>query len=254
MNLQQRWRQIQKAAVARGYFESLTAIHVLGKKSLARTIAKTPKGILLDIGCGEAPFRQAYTDAGIRYVGLDLDPALPRIDICGDGQRLPFRDRSVDAVLSGGMLEHVLEPDASLRETLRVLRPGGLLYIGVPHMFPEHREPEDYYRWTSFGLAYVLKKAGFEVVETTPFAGPVAFVSTLISAGLLSLLAPPRWAGPFLAVNALFARLGAWLDSCVPAKAFAVHFASIARRPPDPPASEGGPILPPPDPKDRLRR
>lgn len=42
---------------------------------------------------------------------------------------LPFPDESFDAVLSSGTLEHVVDPDASLEEISRILRPNGWLII-----------------------------------------------------------------------------------------------------------------------------
>ncbi len=41
---------------------------------------------------------------------------------------------------------------------------GGVL-ITVPLMWPEHMLPYDFYRYTSLGLALMLKEAGFEIIE-----------------------------------------------------------------------------------------
>jgi SAM-dependent methyltransferase len=46
-----------------------------------------------------------------------------------DPRRLPFEDRSFDAVLSCGVLEHVEDPDASLEEIKHILVPGGTFYV-----------------------------------------------------------------------------------------------------------------------------
>lgn len=49
------------------------------------------------------------------------------------GEALPFADESFDVVYSANVLEHTQNPEQVLRETLRVLRPGGLLSVEVPN-------------------------------------------------------------------------------------------------------------------------
>jgi len=58
-----------------------------------------------------------------------LDEVDATVDHSPDPVALPYEDASFDAVLSCGVLEHVADPDASLEELRRVLRPGGRLYI-----------------------------------------------------------------------------------------------------------------------------
>lgn len=46
-----------------------------------------------------------------------------------DGKSLTFPDRSFDAVMSNSIIHHIPEPRAALREMIRVVRPGGLLFV-----------------------------------------------------------------------------------------------------------------------------
>ncbi len=58
--------------------------------------------------------------------------ALP-VDVVAWGDDLPFDDESLDYVVSSHVLEHFYDPIKAIREWLRVVRPGGYVYMVVPH-------------------------------------------------------------------------------------------------------------------------
>lgn len=134
-----------------------------------RALAPRLEGRVLDFGCGRKPYRACFTGA-TGYVGVDLarsghDHATSQVDVFYDGKVLPFGDGTFDAVFTSEVLEHVFEPDAALEELGRVLRAGGLLLVTVPFAWNEHEAPFDYGRYTSFGLAHLLGRHGFEVLD-----------------------------------------------------------------------------------------
>lgn len=98
----------------------------------------------------------------------------PEVDIIADCTNLPFKNSSLDGVISLAVLEHVSNPEAFLLEAQRVVKPGGFIITGVPFIAGFHASPNDYYRWTKNGLKAFHNNNGFDEVETIPLAGPTA--------------------------------------------------------------------------------
>ncbi|HKR01922.1 MAG TPA: glycosyltransferase [Pyrinomonadaceae bacterium] len=66
------------------------------------------------------------------YPELEALPLVP-VDIISDGERLEvFEDETQDFVIANHFLEHCQNPINALMNMLRVLRPGGVLYLAVP--------------------------------------------------------------------------------------------------------------------------
>ncbi|CAA0124885.1 putative methyltransferase [Mycolicibacterium vanbaalenii] len=96
-------------------------------------------GTVLDVGGGPGYFASAFTDAGMRYIGVEPDPremhAAPALQrgegafVRASGTALPFGDGSVDICLSSNVAEHVPDPWRLGDEMLRVTRPGGLVVL-----------------------------------------------------------------------------------------------------------------------------
>lgn len=117
---------------------------------------------MLDYGCAARPYR-SLLPSGVEYVGADLDGNLEADVTIGEDGRLPCEDAEFDAVLSTQVLEHVDDPVAYLAECARVLKPGGTLMLSTHGLMYYHRDPEDYWRWTSSGLVRVVESANFSV-------------------------------------------------------------------------------------------
>ena len=110
---------------------------------------------ILDLGCSAGFISDELHNAGADVTGIDIDePGLEkararfgdRVEfVCADGEKLPWDDHSVDAVVFNHIYEHVVDPDAVLAEIRRVLRPSGLVYLGLGNKLgvlePHHRLP-----------------------------------------------------------------------------------------------------------------
>ncbi|MFJ5304896.1 class I SAM-dependent methyltransferase [Streptomyces sp. NPDC088350] len=101
---------------------------------------------VLDAGCGTGralpPLRAAVGPSGV-VVGADLTPAMLKAAVragrgpeghllLADVAALPLRSESLDAVFAAGLIAHLPQPDANLRELARVVRPGGTLALFHP--------------------------------------------------------------------------------------------------------------------------
>lgn len=133
-------------------------------------------GTLLDVGCGQMPYREFILSHGgvTCYLGLDLENNIlyrNSPDITWDGETIPLPEDSVDCVMATEVLEHCPEPDGTLAEIFRVLQPGGIFFFTVPYLWPLHDLPHDQYRYTPFALERLLAKAGFVQVRLLPMGG-----------------------------------------------------------------------------------
>ncbi len=91
---------------------------------------------MLDVGGGPGYFRDVFTAAGVRYLGVDADVGelsgrgdIPPGTVIGSGLQLPIRNNSVDVCYSSNVLEHVADPWRMTSEMLRVTRPGGIVFV-----------------------------------------------------------------------------------------------------------------------------
>lgn len=155
------------------------------KQFIQRVSADIPSGsYLLDAGAGEGQYKSAFSHT--YYVGVDLAVgdtqwSYDDLDIIGSLIQIPLEQAVFDAVLCTQVLEHVPEPEKVLREIQRVLKPGGKLFLTVPQSWHQHQKPHDYYRYTSFGIRYLLEKVGLQIESLEPMGGYFWFLAFQLS-------------------------------------------------------------------------
>jgi SAM-dependent methyltransferase len=187
-----------------------------------------------DFGCGDRPYEPIFRNAGCRYVACDLDgPVDVRIE---PGRPLALADGSVDAVVSFQVLEHVWDIDWYLRESFRILKPGGWLLLSTHGTWLYHPHPTDFRRWTRPGLEGEIAERGFAPVATVPVAGPLAWTLMIRLLAYREVLRKVPVLGPLLfAPLAVLMNLRGRLEDAVTPAAIrdtnASVYVTLSRRP-----------------------
>jgi SAM-dependent methyltransferase len=158
------------------------------ERAVSEFAAKLPQGArVLDAGAGEGTYSGFFRDH--RYCGVDFalgdaDWDYSGLDAVADLHALPFREECFDACLNIVTLEHVREPADVLCEISRTLRRGGRLLLVVPQDWEVHQSPHDYFRYTRYGVRYLLGNAGFTDIEVQPAGGFFRLLSRRLLNGL----------------------------------------------------------------------
>lgn len=140
-------------------------------------------GRLLDIGCGNSPFRHLLDPARSQYQGIDITEASsfgyrnPDV-IYYDGNAIPFPNESFDALLCTEVLEHVADPSQLIEEMHRVLRAKGVGIITVPWAARFHYQPFDYHRYTPSMLQKLFRP--FNQCAITPRGTDLSSIASKI--------------------------------------------------------------------------
>lgn len=187
------------------------------KLSIMRRFAPPP-GTLLDVGCAYGFFLDLARHEGWSVSGVDLSAhavararrLLASADLrIGQLHEAGFPAAAFDSITCWDVIEHTRDPVAFLRETARLLKPGGRLFLTVPNVGTRHARILGRY-WEGFAkirehLFYftpatadrALELAGFARLHRQPsgpsvtldfLAGKLARYSSLISRAAQALL------------------------------------------------------------------
>ncbi len=150
-----------------------------------RLLATPDRGAMLDVGAGSGTFAAAGVEMGLAVTALELDP----IDVAGmrmvpglNVEAALFEDfdapdQSFDFILMSHVLEHAHDPAGWIERASRLLRPGGVIGIRLPHLNslwrriggardPYFVPPEHLNHFTDRALTGLCERVGLGRVES----------------------------------------------------------------------------------------
>ena len=108
---------------------------------------------VLDIGSGGSSYEKFFPNRLCVDIDKERNP-----DIVADVHNLPFKDGEFETVLCTEALEHFKEPKKAIDEINRILKFGGKLILTTRFVYPLHDIPNDYWRFTKYGLEELFKE------------------------------------------------------------------------------------------------
>ncbi len=208
-------------------------VHRIHDGTLSIALRQYAGGMLLDVGCGEKPYRAMTGGRVAAHIGLDHPGSIhskQQVDIFATAYETGLADKSVDTVLCTAVLEHLERPQEAIDEMFRVLKAGGHIILTAPLFWHLHEEPRDFYRYTRYGLIHLFTTAGLEVVELIPLSGFVVtfcqewvYVLNSLRRGLLRF--------PVMLLQTIIQSLAFWLNRWDHSHGFTWAYLVVARKP-----------------------
>lgn len=148
--------------------------------ALQKAINQYAMGKVLDIGCGNKPYLALFTNIA-SYTGCDIVQSDQNaVDVICEANNIPLDSEMFDTVFSTQTIEHVFDHHGLVGEAFRLLKPGGYFIVSGPMYWHLHEEPYDFYRFTKYGFAKIIEKAGFEVIEINENGGKWALLGQVL--------------------------------------------------------------------------
>lgn len=139
-----------------------------------------PGAKVMDIGSKDAKgsYQVGKVPDDMEFITVDIEPG-PGVTLVADAHDLYMvEDNSIDCVTTVSTLEHVRYPQKVVSEIHRVLKPGGVIYLSVPFIYPFHSDPYDFYRFSSDGVDILCEN--FDRIDSGFNRGPASTMATLL--------------------------------------------------------------------------
>lgn len=152
----------------------------------------------LDVGCGTGAVLEMLSSLGQTH-GIDIER--DALAFCSErnlanlvqssAAALPYADGSFDVIVMADMLEHLWDDATTIRESARVLRPGGVVLCTVPAhpaLFGEHDIALHHYRrYSRHALRQIIEQSGMRLIRISPTYASILLPALLVR-GIKNLL------------------------------------------------------------------
>lgn len=177
------WKQVTEDSKIFGCHERLTPHIYALFKATNKYLSDLKADTLLDVGAGDKRYRGCVNC--IRYISLDVSG---RMDVIADATALPFKNNSLDMILCTQVLEHIKNPFLAVEEFGRILSENGTILITVPTVMYLHEVPQDYFRYTRYGIEHILNKNNISVKKSETISSGFIVGLELFFIGVYSVI------------------------------------------------------------------
>lgn len=184
------------------------------------------KGNVLDVGCGQSPYKFLLNASQTKYFGIDVADA-DKFDYKNseitpfNGENIPFEDDKFEGLICTEVLEHVPNYQKLINEMFRVMKKDGMAIITIPWSARYHYIPYDFFRYTPSSLKTMFSRFTEMKIKNRGTDIPniinkiiIVWFRNLFPAQLWKWLFVPLWVAllPLLVVMVILAHLSLWLN------------------------------------------
>lgn len=163
-------------------------------RDLSYAVSNYASGKLLDIGCGNKPYKEMFDDITEEYIGCDVVQSnMNMVDILCEATNIPLENSSFNTIFSTQVIEHVADHQQMIREAHRLLKDEGVFIVSGPLYWHIHEEPFDFFRFTKYGFQHILENNGFEVIEILANGGKWATFGQMVIHTFPHFLVKRKW-------------------------------------------------------------
>lgn len=171
------------------YFNKRDVLDVPIAEAIKKFMHERQLDRVLDVGCGSGRMVKFLSAAGFESYGCDVNKIAVRMARKLNGYkriklatatRLPYREHQFDIVISVSVIEHITKSQVAqfLKETKRILKPEGFIFIVTPNFatplrtiqkenWGGYQDPTHINFYTPASLANTLKSSQFSDITTT---------------------------------------------------------------------------------------
>ena len=185
-------------------------------KIIKYQIDKYVKGRVLDAGAGRLALKFLLNKKADKYYSMDKYITRRELNIAGDLLYPPLKEKIFDTIVCLQVIEHAADPDTIIKNLSACLKGDGIFILSAPHITYLHGEPEDYYRYTKYGLAYLAEKHGLRVLDISAAGSIFGYLFVPLSDVILAYTykIPILFPALFF-LNYLGVQLISWIDTAL---------------------------------------